>query len=144
MTRNTSMLAGLAAAALLTMSTGSAEATDYTISVWSGGSGPNDNYRIDAIKIAAGLLEAEYSVRGEDVNITIEGKPYDGWEEFKQSVTLAAEAGTSPHIVVAGHEDIAAWAQSGLVVPIEDYVDLDSWPINDIYDNLIAISSFNG
>jgi inositol-phosphate transport system substrate-binding protein len=126
------------------MGTGVAQADDYTISIWSGGSGPNDNYRIDAIKIAAGLLEAEAAVRGEELNITIEGKPFDGWEEFKQSVTLAAEAGTSPHIVVAGHEDIAAWAQSGLIVPIEDYVDLDSWPINDIYDNLIDIASFNG
>jgi len=46
--------------------------------------------------------------------------------------------------VVSGHEDIAAWAQSGLIVPIEDYVDLDSWPINDIYPNLLKIASFNG
>ena len=59
-------------------------------------------------------------------------------------MTLAAEAGTAPNIVVAGHEDIAAWAQSGLIVPIEDYVDVDSWPINDIYENLFDISSFNG
>jgi inositol-phosphate transport system substrate-binding protein len=144
MTHYKKILAALVTSTMLTFSAGTAFAADYTISVWSGGTGPNDNYRIDAIKIAAGLLEAEAAVRGEELNITIEGKPYPQWEEFKQGVTLAAEAGTAPNIVVAGHEDIASWAQSGLIVPIEDYVDLDSWPINDIYENLLEIASFNG
>ena len=45
---------------------------------------------------------------------------------------------------MTGHVDIAPWAQSGLIVPIEDYIDLDAWPMNDIYDNLMEISSFNG
>ena len=142
--RNPITLAALATTALISIGSGAALAEDYTITVWSGGSGPNDNYRIDAISIAASLLEAEASVRGEDLNITIEGKPYSQWDEFTQGVTLAAEAGTAPNIVVAGHEDIAAWAQSGLIVPIKDYIDLDSWPVNDIYENLLDIASFNG
>ena len=121
-----------------------AAAKDVTINVWSGGSGPNDHYRIDAIKMAADILEQEAAIRGEELNITIEGKPYDGWEEFKQGVTLSAESGQAPHIVVTGHVDIAPWAQSGLIVPIEDYIDLDAWPMNDIYNNLMEISSFNG
>ena len=121
-----------------------AAAKDVTINVWSGGSGPNDHYRIDAIKMAADILQQEAAIRGEELNITIEGKPYDGWEEFKQGVTLSAESGQAPHIVVTGHVDIAPWAQSGLIVPIEDYIDLDAWPMNDIYDNLMEISSFNG
>ncbi|PHR93530.1 MAG: ABC transporter substrate-binding protein [Blastopirellula sp.] len=137
-------LAALATVTLIFVGSGVAFAADYTINVWSGGTGPNDTYRIDAIKIAAGLLEAEAGVRGEELNITVEGKAYDGWEEFKQAITLSAEAGNAPHIVVSGHEDIAAWAQSGLLVPIENYVDLDSWPINDIYDNLLKFASFEG
>ncbi len=137
-------LAALATTAMIAIGPGTALAEEYTIAVWSGGSGPNDNYRIDAIKIAADFLEREAAVRGEELSITVEGKPYTQWDEFKQGVTLAAEAGTAPNIVVAGHEDIAAWAQSGLIVPIEDYVDVDSWPINDIYENLFDISSFNG
>lgn len=139
-----SVLTALATTVVLAAGAGSAVAKDYTISVWAGGTGPSDTYRIDAIKIAARLLEEEAAVKGEDLNITIEGKPYTQWEEFKQAVTLASEAGTAPNIVVAGHEDIAAWAQSGLIVPIEDYVNLESWPINDIFDNLLLISSFNG
>jgi len=126
------------------MGSGATMAKDYTISVWAGGSGPNDSYRIDAIKIAAGLLEREEAINGHDVKITIDGKAFSQWPPFKQAVTLAAEAGTAPNIVVTGHEDIAPWAQSGLIVPIEDYVDVDSWPINSIYKNLLKVASFNG
>ncbi len=134
----------LLATAVATLTGSGAMAEDVTISVWAGGSGPNDHYRIDAIKIAADILEQEAAIRGEELNITVEGKPYDGWEEFKQGVTLSAESGDAPNIVVTGHEDIAPWAQSGLIVPIEDYLDLDAWPMNDIYDNLMEISSFDG
>lgn len=120
----------------------SASAADLTISVWSGGTGPADAYRMDAIEIAANLLEQEAAIRGEELNIIVEKTPYAGWDDFKQALTLAAEAGNAPNIVVSGHEDIAPWSQSGLIVPIEDYVNLDAWPLNDIYPNLIEISSY--
>ncbi|KOF13909.1 ABC transporter substrate-binding protein [Ensifer adhaerens] len=132
------------AAALLASTAVIASAKDVTISVWSGGSGPNDNYRVDAIEIAADLLEREAAIRGEELNITVQKTPYSGWEEFKQALTLAAEAKKAPNIVATGHEDIGPWAQAGLIVPVEDYIDLDSWPINDIYPNLMEIASFNG
>lgn len=132
------------AAALLASTAVIASAKDVTISVWSGGSGPNDNYRVDAIEIAADLLEREAAIRGEALNITVQKAPYSGWEEFKQALTLAAEAKKAPNIVATGHEDIGPWAQAGLIVPVEDYIDLDSWPINDIYPNLMKIASFNG
>ena len=45
-----------------------AAAKDVTINVWSGGSGPNDHYRIDAIKMAAHILEQETAIRGEELN----------------------------------------------------------------------------
>jgi inositol-phosphate transport system substrate-binding protein len=137
--RTTTAIVALAAAA----ATGAA-AQDVTISVWAGGTSPNDIYRVDAIDIAADLLEREAAIRGETLNITVEKTTYNGWDDFKQALTLSAEAGNAPHIVVSGHEDIAPWSQSGLIVPIEDYVDLDAWPINDIYPNLIEISSYGG
>lgn len=132
------------AAALVLATSPTAFAKDVTITVWSGGSGPNDHYRIDAISMAADILEQEAAIRGEELNITVEGKPYDGWEEFKQGVTLSAESGNAPNIVVTSHTDIAPWAQAGLIVPAEDYVDLDAWPLNDLYGNLVDIASFNG
>lgn len=64
-------LVALATTALIALGSGVALAQDVTITVWSGGSGPNDNYRIDAIKIAAVILEAEAEVRGNDLNITV-------------------------------------------------------------------------
>ena len=138
------LAAAVATSVMVSVGATAALAQDYTITVWAGGSGPNDNYRVDAIKIAADFLEREAAIRGDTLNITIDGRSYDGWEEFKQGVTLAAESGNAPNIVVTGHEDIAPWAQSGLIVPIEDYLDLDAWPINDIYENLIEIASYNG
>jgi inositol-phosphate transport system substrate-binding protein len=59
-------------------------------------------------------------------------------------VTLAAQSVNAPNIIVTGHEDIAPWSQAGLIVPIEDYVDLDAWPLSDIYPNLIDIASYGG
>lgn len=76
-------LAALATTAMITIGSGAALAEEVTITVWSGGSGPNDNYRIDAIKIAADFLEREEAIRGNELNITVEGKPYTQWDEFK-------------------------------------------------------------
>jgi inositol-phosphate transport system substrate-binding protein len=131
-------------AAALLCGTALAAAQNVTIGVWAGGTGPNDNYRLDAIDIAADLLEREYAVSGKELSITVEKKAYPTWDDFKQALTLAAEAGNAPDIVVTGHEDIAPWSQSGLIVPVEDYLNLDAWPINDIYENLLEISSYGG
>ena len=129
-------LAALAAPAL---------AEDITITVWAGGSNDGDSYRIEAIEIAADLLEREAAILGEDLNITVEGRrDFTGWEEFKQGITLGAEAGTAPSIVVTSHLDIAPWSQAGYIVAIEDYVDLDSWPLNNVYPNLMEIASYSG
>ncbi|MCT7373937.1 extracellular solute-binding protein [Chelativorans salis] len=140
----TRLLRTTAAAVLLAAGAGAASAESVTISVWAGGSGPNDNYRVDAIEMAADILEREAAIRGEELDITVEKKLDNTWDDFKQAVTLAAEAGNAPNILVTGHEDIAPWAQSGLIVPVEDYLNLDAWPINDIYENLMEISSFGG
>lgn len=121
-----------------------AAAEDYTISVWSGGTGETGSYRWQAIEMAADILEREYAVLGEDVSITIEHQEWSGWDDFKQAVTLAAEAGNAPNIIVSGHEDLGPWSRSGLLRPVEDYVDFDAWPLNQIYPNLIDIASYDG
>ena len=134
----------IAAAAMLALSTCAVWADDVTITVWAGGTGPSDVYRLDAIEIAAGLLTREAAIQGKTLNVKVEKKAYPGWDDFKQAVTFSAEAGNAPDIVATGHEDIAPWAQSGLIVPIENFIDLDSWPVNDIYDNLLRIASYGG
>ncbi len=138
------LLRATATAAILAAGSTGVFAKDVTIGVWSGGTGPNDNYRLDAIDIAADILEREAAIGGEELNIIVEKTPYPAWDDFKQALTLSAEAGTAPNIVVSGHEDIATWSQSGLIVPVEDYVDLDAWPLNDLYPNLVEIASYGG
>ena len=121
-----------------------AQAEDYTITVWAGGTGDTSNYRYDNIVLAADILEREAAIRGEELNITVETQAWSGWDDFKQAVTLAAEAGNAPNIIISGHEDIGPWSQSGLLRPVEDYVDFDAWPLNAIYSNLYDITSYDG
>ncbi|WP_417691463.1 ABC transporter substrate-binding protein [Roseibium sp.] len=140
--RQTTAVAVLGLASALS---GQALAKDLTITVWAGGTNDADIYRLDAIEMAADILSREWEIRGEDLNITVDKKrDFAGWAEFKQAVTLAAESGSAPNIVVTSHLDIAPWSQAGLIVPVEDYVDMDSWPLNNIYDNLMEITSYNG
>ena len=122
-----------------------AVAEDITITVWAGGSNDGDSYRIEAIEMAADILSREAAILGDELNITVDGRrDFAGWEEFKQGVTLGAEAGTAASIVVTSHLDIAPWSQAGYIVPIEDYVDLDSWPLNNVFPNLMDIASLGG
>lgn len=125
--------------------TGIAMAKDITISVWAGGSNEFDQYRLDAIEMAADILQREAAIEGETLNITVEKKrDFGGWSEFKQAVTLAAESGKAPSIIVTGHTDIAPWSKAGYIVPAEDYLDFDAWPLNNLYENLAEIASYDG
>ena len=70
----------LAAAALtVLLATGTAAAADMTITVWAGGSNADDVYRVDAIEMAADILQREAAINGESINITVDKKLYDGW-----------------------------------------------------------------
>ena len=148
MTKLSSKLRQSTAAAVLALTSviavSGAFAKDLTITVWAGGSNETDSYRWEAIELAADLLEREAAIAGEELNITVESKyQFGGWQEFKQAITLAAEAGTAPNIVVTSHLDIAPWSEAGYIVAVEDYIDLDAWPLNDIYPNLMEIASFD-
>ncbi len=137
----TQLYSSAIAAAMLSLAAAPAFAEDYTISVWAGGTNPPDAYRLEAIEMAADMLEREYALEGKELNIQVEKRrDFGGWDQFKQAFTLAAEAGKAPNIAVTSHLDIAPWTQAGYIVPIEDYIDIDSWPTNNIYPNLISIA----
>lgn len=131
-------------AALLASTAVAAFAEDITLTVWSGGTGDSAHYRIDNIKLAAEQLMREAAVRGDDLTITIEGQAWSGWDDFKQAVTLAAESGDAPDIIVSGHEDLGPWSQAGILRPVEDWVYFDQWPLNDLYPSLIDVATYNG
>lgn len=141
----TNMMRTSALVGVLVGSVVPAFAEDIKITVWAGGSNDSDSYRIEAIEIAADILEREYAILGEEVNITIDGRrDFTGWDEFKQGVTLGAEAGSAPNIVVTSHLDIAPWSQAGYIAAVENYVDLDAWPLSNVYPNLMEIASYAG
>ena len=135
----------IALAGAMAVTAGLASAEDINITVWAGGSNDGDSYRIEAIEIAADILEREAAILGEELNITVDGRrDFTGWDEFKQGVTLGAEAGTAPSIVVTSHLDITSWSQAGYIVAVEDYVDLDAWPLSNVYPNLMEIAASGG
>lgn len=125
--------------------TSMAVAKDITITVWAGGSNEHDQYRLDAIEMAADILERESKIEGKTLNITVKKKrDFGGWSEFRQAVNLGAESGKVPDILVAGHNDIAPWSKAGYIVPAEDYLDFDTWPLNNLYDGMLKAGQFNG
>jgi inositol-phosphate transport system substrate-binding protein len=44
------------------------------------------------------------------------------WGDYLQKFTLAAEAKSSPDIILAGHENLAPWVGPGYVIPLDDLI----------------------
>ena len=121
-------------------------AEELEIIVWANATA-NERYRTEGIALAATILNEELKVEGRDTRVRITQQTWRGrssWEQMKQAFVLAVEAGRGPHIIVAGHEDIPVWGRAGLIRPIEQLVDLDRYPFNDVFDNLWPIMSWNG
>src|SRR6266545_3533108 len=66
------------------------------------------------------------------LNKKLAGKPTDQldatfeeggqWGDYLQKFTLAAEAKTSPDIILAGHENLAPWVGPGYIIPLDDLI----------------------
>lgn len=123
-----------------------AQAKDLDIVVWANAD-KNERYRFEAVKLAANVLNEELKIEGRDIKVSVSAQSYVGsqaWAQLKQGFSLAVEAGKGPHIIVGGHEDIPVWGSAGLILPIEDHVDLEAWPFSDVFDALWPIMSWNG
>ena len=123
-----------------------AQATDIEIVVWANAD-QNERYRFEAVQLAANVLNEELKIEGRDINVTVSSQSYAGdtsWQQLKQGFSLAVEANEGPHIIVGGHEDIPVWGSAGLILPIEEYVDLEAWPFSDVFPSLWPIMSWNG
>ncbi len=121
-------------------------AKEVVITIWANAD-QSERYRVENIKTAAQILNEEYIISGIDIQVKVKTKVYSGgaaWSKMKQAFTLAADSGSGPEIILGGHEDIAIWGKSGLIRKIENYVDLDSWPLNNVIPSLWKIVSWNG
>jgi inositol-phosphate transport system substrate-binding protein len=123
-----------------------AQAKDMEIVVWAAAD-QNERYRFEAVQLAANVLNEELKIEGRDINVTVSSQNFVGdstWQQLKQGFSLAVEANEGPHIIVGGHEDIPVWGSAGLILPVEDYVDLEAWPFSDVFPSLWPIMSWNG
>lgn len=123
-----------------------AQAKDMEIVVWAPAD-QNERYRFEAVQLAANVLNEELKIEGRDIKVTVSSRSYAGassWAQLKQGFSLAVEAGQGPHIIVGGHEDIPVWGSAGLILPLEDSVDLEAWPFSDVFPSLWPIMSWNG
>ena len=99
-----------------------AEGQVVTIRAWTIGPDAPSYYRRDNLVDAAAALNDELEAEGSDQRVVVEASFESGgqWADYLQKVTLAAESGQAPDIVLAGHENMAPWASAGYVIALDD------------------------
>jgi inositol-phosphate transport system substrate-binding protein len=150
------VLLGLAVAVLLVACRGGREPAPQmqrapgqvqivTITAWAGGNPQTERGRIGMLEKAAERLNAQLEREGSNVRVRVEGI-LDTSGDMARKFVLAAQAGQAPDIVNSSHADIAAWAQAGFIVPLDQYIAKyrDSTDLKDIIPNLWEPMRFRG
>ena len=121
------------------------EAQVVTITAWAGGNPQTEQGRIGMLERAAERLNEQLAREGSKVRVRVQGT-LDTSGDMARKFVLAAQAGQAPDIVNSGHEDIAAWAQAGFIVPLDDYISRyrDSTGLKDVIPNLWDAMRFRG
>jgi len=116
-----------------------------TITAWAGGNPQTERGRISMLEKAAERLNAQLEREGAKVRVRVEGV-LDASGDLARKFVLAAQAGQAPDIINSGHEDIAAWAQAGFIVPLDEYLSkyLNSTGLKDVIPNLWEAMKFRG
>jgi inositol-phosphate transport system substrate-binding protein len=65
------------------------------------------------------------------------------WGDYKTEFELASQAGEAPDIMVSGHEDVGAWATSGIIVDLTDEIG-DFAEFDDVIPSLWASTELDG
>ncbi|MCZ6737604.1 MAG: extracellular solute-binding protein [Actinobacteria bacterium] len=65
------------------------------------------------------------------------------WGDYKTEFELASQAGEAPDIMVSGHEDVGAWATSGIIVDLTDQIG-DFAEFDDVIPSLWASTELDG
>jgi inositol-phosphate transport system substrate-binding protein len=113
------------------------EPGEVTVKVWTIGPDPPSEYRLENIKIAAGMLNTWLDYLGANVTVKVEGeffvRPVE-WGEYKNNFYLAFQAGEAPDIYLTGHEDIGFLAANDYIIPLDDYIE-EFW--DEVYYDII-------
>jgi inositol-phosphate transport system substrate-binding protein len=79
---------------------------------------------------------------GIEIQLTLNQSNMD-WADYKTEFLLASEAGEAPDIILSGHEDIGAWGEAGLIIPLEDLI-AQHEEFEDVVANLWESQKYNG
>jgi inositol-phosphate transport system substrate-binding protein len=115
-----------------------AEGDVVTLRAWTMGPDAPSFYRRDNLVDAASALNEELEAEGSDQRVVVEASFESGgqWADYLQKVTLAAESGEAPDIVLAGHENMAPWASAGYVIALDDLLAQSPDAFGDVIERL--------
>ncbi|TMF63126.1 MAG: extracellular solute-binding protein [Chloroflexi bacterium] len=91
------------------------------LSAWTIGPDAPSYYRRDNLISAAETLNKKLAGKPTvEIDATFESGGQ--WGDYLQKFTLAAEAKTSPDVILAGHENLAPWVGPSYIVPLDDLI----------------------
>jgi inositol-phosphate transport system substrate-binding protein len=103
--------------------TGAAAApTSVKMTAWTIGPDAPSFHRRDNLIAAAGNLNKALTGQNKKVELDATFESGGQWGDYLQKFTLAAEAKTSPDIILAGHENFAPWVGPGYVIALDDLI----------------------
>ncbi len=98
------------------------------------------NNLLKGVVDANAQLEADGDDRRVEVKIIQDNAD---WGDYKTEFELASQAGEAPDIIVSGHEDIGAWASSGIITDVTDL--LGDYPeFDDVIPSLWESAELDG
>ncbi len=109
-----------------TVTVGAAPQT-IKITVWASGS-PVDVTRVDNVEKAAEILNKMLEAAGTGIRIEVEKQYFRG--DYMDKLTAAFAAGEAPDIIAM--KNLAALAEGGYVIPLDDYVQKYSMLLEDV------------
>jgi len=114
------------------------------LTAWTIGPDAPSYYRKDNLLTAADALNKQLESEGSATRVTLDATFATGdWGSYKQRFVLAAQSGKAADIVATGHEDIAAWAAAGYVIPLDAY--LKKYPeFSEVIPTLWNATKFEG
>jgi inositol-phosphate transport system substrate-binding protein len=94
------------------------------LTAWTIGPDAPSYYRRDNLIAAAEPLNKAIAASNPNTKVEVDATFESGgqWGDYLQKFTLAAEAKTSPDIILAGHENFAPWVGPGYIVPLDDFI----------------------
>ncbi len=94
------------------------------LTAWTIGPDAPSYFRRDNLIAAGETLGKAVAAQSPKTSIQVDATFESGgqWGDYLQKFTLAAEAKTSPDIILAGHENFAPWVGPGYIVPLDDLI----------------------